>query len=158
MARIRARAADEPDHAERIDLVHRAADERRMMLRARSTSAEDLRLSCNVKKTPTKTKMGRPRKWPKDAKQTAFKMDKESWEGLQWLAERYDVCPSEAARLGIRMLVAVEQERVMRGLAPLDTPALKEPLAKVRPVTKAYEFLFGKEQVAGCENVEGNKL
>lgn len=72
-------------------------------------------------KTPM-TGRFRPRtKWPKNAKQTAFKMDKETWDGLQWLAKRYLVSPSEAARQAIRMLVAVEQKRAKRGQAPRST-------------------------------------
>jgi len=84
--------------------------------------------------------MGRPRRWPKNAKQTAFKMDRETWEGLQWLAKRYDASASDVARQAIRMLVAIEQKRAKKVLSPLIAPALKEPPSRV---TKAYEFLFG---------------
>jgi len=44
MARNRALAADDPEYAELIDLVHHVEDERRMALRARLSCAEDLAL------------------------------------------------------------------------------------------------------------------
>lgn len=44
LARNRELAADDPEYAELIDLVHRVEDERRMTLRTRLTPAEDLAL------------------------------------------------------------------------------------------------------------------
>jgi len=53
LARNRALAADDPEYAELIDLVHHVEDERRMALRARLSCAEDLALELQREENAT---------------------------------------------------------------------------------------------------------